>query len=201
MENEKDIFDLFRQESENWAETPPQEAWQRLEKRLVASPKRKQRPRRPLQLQLIGVIIAVLLLVVIGVGSWFVTFQHQEILRGQQAFRTLLFLKGSWAATDKKTVDILEWDMADSLHLTGEKSVYFDNIKLSKLPIILKNVGKDNILIFNNVSYFLKEVKNDSYFFESKKQEAIHLRKATTNDRFSISFGEGHIFVYKRLTP
>lgn len=197
MENEKDIFDIFREESEKLTETPPQEAWQRLEKRLVSTPKRK-RKRRPMQLQLVGVIVAVLLLVVIGVVSWFVTFQHQEILRGQRLYAGLRFLKGTWVTTDKKTLDKIEWNMPDSLSLIGEKSIYFEKIRLSKLPITLKNMGKNNVLLFNNTQYFLKEVKNETYFFESKADDKIRIRKSANEDRFTISFGEGNVFVYRR---
>ncbi len=196
MENEKDIFDLLREESEKLTETPPTEAWQRLEKRLKTTPKRK-RKRRPMELQLIGVIIAVLLLSVIGVVSWYITFQHQEILRGQRTFAGLRFLKGNWTLSDKKTLNTIEWEMKDSFNLTGEKSVFFDKIRLSKMPIQIKNLGKDNVLIFNNTTHYLKEVKNDAYFFESKTKETVHLRKAS-NDRFTISFGEGIVFVYKK---
>jgi hypothetical protein len=196
LENEKDIFDLLREESEKLTETPPTEVWQRLEKRLKTTPKRK-RKRHPMELQLIGVIIAVLLLSVIGVVSWYITFQHQEILRGQQTFAGLRFLKGNWSLSDKKTLNTIEWEMKDSFILTGEKSVYFDKIRLSKMPIQIKNVGKDNVLIFNNTTHYLKEVKNDAYFFESKTKETVHLRKAS-NDRFTISFGEGIVFVYKK---
>ena len=57
MENEKDIFDLLREESENLSEAPPSDAWQRLEKKLTKTRKIK-RKRRPMELQLIGVVVA-----------------------------------------------------------------------------------------------------------------------------------------------
>ena len=93
MENEKDIFDLLREESENLSETPPTEAWQRLEKRLSKTRKVK-RKRRPMQLQLVAISIAVILILLVGVVSWYVTKQHEDILRGQREFADLRFLNG-----------------------------------------------------------------------------------------------------------
>ena len=196
MENEKDIFDLLREESENLSESPPYEAWQRLEKKLTKTRKVK-RKRRPMELQLIGVVVAVLLLIVVGVVSWFVTFQHQEMLRGRQEFAGLRFLQGEWSLSDNKMRDVMVWQLSDSLTLEGEKSLFFSDKMISKAPIAIKNKGKSNILVFENKTYFLKNTTNDSFIFVSDKSQEVRLRKAN-NNRFTISFGEGIIFVFNR---
>lgn len=196
MKNEKDIFDLLREESENLSEAPPSDAWQRLEKKLTITRKTK-RKRRPMELQLIGVVVAVLLLIVIGVVSWFVTFQHQEVIKGRQEFAGMLFLRGEWSLSDNKMTDIMVWQLTDSLTLEGEKSLFFSDKLISKAPISIKNKGKSNILVFENKKYLLKSTTNDSFIFSSEKNQVVRLRKAT-NNRFTISFGEGIIFVFNR---
>ena len=196
MENEKDIFDLLREESENLSEAPPSDAWQRLEKKLTKTRKIK-RKRRPMELQLIGVVVAVLLLIVVGVVSWFVTFQHQEVLRGRQEFAGLRFLEGEWSLSDNKMKDVLVWLLPDSLTLEGEKSLFFSDKMISKAPISIRNKGKSNILVFENKTYFLKNTTNDNFIFVSEKNQEVRLRKAN-NNRFTISFGEGIIFVFNR---
>ena len=196
MENEKDIFDLLREESENLSETPPTEAWQRLEKRLTKTRKVK-RKRRPMQLQLVAICIAVILILLVSVVSWYVTKQHEDILRGRREFAGLRFLKGQWVSSDKKTLDVVAWDLKDSLLLMGEKSLYFGNNLISKTPVTIKNVGKDNILIYNNKNYLLKDIKNNTFIFNSKNGGEVRLRKAS-DDRFTLSFGEGMIFVFKK---
>ena len=196
MENEKDIFDLLREESENLSEAPPSEAWQRLEKKLTKTRKVK-RKRRPMELQLIGVVVAVLLLIVIGVVSWFVTFQHQEVLKGQQEFAGMRFLRGEWSLFDNKMTDVMVWQLTDSLTLEGEKSLFFGDKLISKASISIKNKGKSNVLVFENKPYFLKSTTNDNFLFSSEKNQEVRLRKAT-NNRFTISFGEGIIFVFNR---
>jgi hypothetical protein len=196
LDNEKDIFDLFRESSEDFTEQPPVEAWTRLEKRLVTVRKRKRPVRKPLQLQLPAIALAILLLLLIAV-SWFFTHQHQEILRGRKEFAQLYFLQGDWLASDKKTEDRLIWAFKDSLTLVGEKSLYFADNLLSKTPILIKNQGQNNVLIFNNKTYKLKEIVNETFIFKAKDEEEVRLRKADDN-RFTISFGEGMIFVFKR---
>lgn len=196
MENEKDIFDLLREESENLSEVPPSDAWQRLEKKLTKTRKIK-RKRRPMELQLIGVVVAVLLLIVVGVVSWFVTFQHQEVLRGRQEFAGLRFLEGEWSLLDNKMRDVMAWQLLDSLTLEGEKSLFFSDKIISKAPISIRNKGKSNILVFENKTYFLKNTTNNNFIFVSEKNQEVRLRKAN-NNRFTISFGEGIIFVFNR---
>ena len=150
-----------------------------------------------MELQLIGVVVAVLLLIVVGVVSWFVTFQHQEVLRGRQEFAGLRFLEGEWSLSDNKMRDVMAWQLLDSLTLEGEKSLFFSDKIISKAPISIRNKGKSNILVFENKTYFLKNTSNDNFIFVSEKNQEVRLRKAN-NNRFTISFGEGIIFVFNR---
>ena len=197
MDNEKDIFDRFRESSEDFTEQPPAEAWTRLEKRLVTVRKRKRLVRKPLNLQLPAITVAVILLIVVSALTWFFTHQHQEILRGRRAFAQLHFLQGQWHFSDKKTRDVMTWDFKDSLTLVGEKSLYFTQNLLSKTSIAIKNQGKNNVLVFNNKTYVLDEIVNETFIFLAKDKEQVRLRKAGDN-RFTMSFGEGIIFVFKR---
>jgi hypothetical protein len=150
-----------------------------------------------MELQLIGVVVAVLLLIVVGIVSWFVTFQHQEVLRGRQEFAGLRFLKGEWELSDNKMTDVMVWQLSDSLKLEGEKSLFFSDKLISKTPILIQNKGKNNILVFENKTYFLKSNNNNSFIFVSEKNQEVRLRQAHDN-RFTISFGEGIIFVFNK---
>ena len=198
MDNEKDIFDLIREGSENLTEQPPAEAWKRLEKRLTTVRKHKRPLRRPLQMQLTAVTVAVVLLLSLAAISWFITRQHEEILRGRREFAQLHFLKGQWLFSDKKAKDIMTWNFKDSLTLAGEKSLYFTNTLLSTTSVIIKNQGATNVLILNHkTQYELKQIVNNTFIFRAKNKEEVRLRKAT-DARFTLSFGEGIIFVFKR---
>lgn len=199
MEDKKDIFDILREESDNLTEVPPSDVWQRLETRLAKNRKVK-RMRRPMELHIIGIVIAVLLLISMGAISWFVTFQHQERLRGQRNFAELRFLNGEWSMSDKRILDVIVWDLNDSMSLMGEKSLYFNEKLISKTPVTIKNKGKENILTFENQPYYLKQITNNTFIFISSKGQEVRLRKAE-KDRFTISFGEGIIFVFNRKMP
>lgn len=196
MENEKDIFDLLREESENLSETPSQEAWKKLEKRLFKTRKSK-RPRRPMLLHLGIISLAVILILLLSIVGWFVTKQHQDIVKSRKEFAQLQFLDGRWVCIDLKTLDIMDWHMKDSLWMVADKSIYFQNDLLSKTSIAIKNSGKENIFVYNNQNYFLKYTENNIFVFESKKGEEIRLRKAG-DDRYTLSFGEGMIFLFKK---
>jgi hypothetical protein len=196
MSEKKDIFDLFREESEQLTETPSTEAWQRLETRLAVKRKQK-RKRRPLQLQLTIVSAIVGLLLVIGVVAWVAAKQHQDILRGQKQFKELYFLEGKWWALNGKVTDEWAWARRDSLLLTGSKSLILEDTLLTQTPVLLKNQGEINIFIFKNKIYKLREINNDTYSFFAKDGEEIRIRRQSF-DRFTISFGEGVIFTFKR---
>ena len=193
---EKDLFDLFREESDNLNETPPPAAWNRLEKRLSSTAKRKKK-RKPLQLQLVLVVAIVALLLLLGFVSWFVARQHEDLLRGRREFAELKFLRGEWSSNDGKTTDLMTWKLRDSLTFITNKMLYYDGTLISNTSLSIKNQGKDNVFNFNNQNYELKEIKNNTFIFKAKNRSEIRLRKST-DDRFTISFGEGMVFVFKK---
>jgi hypothetical protein len=189
LDNEKDIFDLFRESSEDFTEQPPAEAWTRLEKRLVTVRKRKRPVRKPLQLQLPVIIFTVILLFLIAI-TWFLTHQHQEILRGRKEFAQLHFLKGQWQFSEKKTVDIMTWDFKDSLTLMGEKSLYFTHNLLSKTPVAIKNQGKNNVLVFNNKTYMLQKIgMMVSFFYPRTRKKCAFVKPVKTVLRCRLGRG------------
>jgi hypothetical protein len=199
LENEKDIFDLLREQSEQLSEAPSTEAWQKLERKLKTT-RRTKTVRKPLRLQLVVVSALLGLLLIIAIVGWMATRQHEQILRGRQQFSQLHFLSGEWVFSDGKTTDNINWVLGDSLTLVGEKIVTYDENVLSKMAFTIKNQGRDNLFVFNNKQYFLKEVINNTFIFESKKKEEIKIRKSSDN-RFTISFGQGIVFVFRRDEP
>ena len=58
-----DLFDFFKKNESQLHERPPQQAWQKLEKRLDKSRKRKQRGIRFMQLGTVALILLLLLFV------------------------------------------------------------------------------------------------------------------------------------------
>ena len=174
MENEKDIFDLMREQSEQLTETPSTEAWQKLERKLKTT-RRPKRTRRPVRMQLAAISVLIGLLLIIGIVGWMAARQQEQILRGREQFSELRFLDGEWIFSDGKTTDKINWVLGDSLTLVGEKLLAYDSNVLSKMAFTIKNQGRDNLFIYNNKPYALKEVINNTFIFESKKKEEIKI--------------------------
>ena len=66
-----DLFDLFKEGESQLNERPSEQAWQKLEKRLEKSRRRKQRSIRFLQLGTVALVLILLLMTAIAVW-WFV---------------------------------------------------------------------------------------------------------------------------------
>lgn len=62
-----DLFDLFKESESQSHERPSEQAWEKLEKRLEKSRRRKRRGIRFLQLWVVGLIVLFLLLAAIMV--------------------------------------------------------------------------------------------------------------------------------------
>ncbi|NJN35157.1 MAG: hypothetical protein HC817_13795, partial [Saprospiraceae bacterium] len=144
MNEEKDLFNLFRESSKTLEEKPSDEAWQKLENRLSAKRKLKRSRRTP-QLQLLAVSVALTVLLSIGVASLYITKQNEDVLTAQKHFAALHFLEGEWIFSDGKTHDIWLCKSISPLQLTGEKKVYFGNTLLSMVSFSIKNQLKTNI--------------------------------------------------------
>jgi hypothetical protein len=199
LENEKDIFDSFREQSEQLSEAPSTEAWQKLERKLKTT-RRPKRTRRPVQMQLVVVSAIIGLLMIMGIVGWMAARQQEQILRSREQFSQLRFLDGEWVFSDGKTTDKINWVLGDSLTLVGEKMLAYDENVLSKMAFTIKNQGRDNLFIYNNKPYALKAVINNTFIFESKKKEEIKIRKSS-DKRFTVSFGKGIVFVFRRDEP
>jgi hypothetical protein len=199
LENEKDIFDILREQSEQLTETPSTKAWDKLERKLKTN-RRPKTKRRPVNMQLAAVSLLIGLLMIIGIIGWMAARQQEQILRGRQEFAQLHFLDGEWTFSDGKTTDKVNWVLGDSLTLVGEKILAYDDNILSKMAFTIKNQGRENLFVFNNKPYTLKKVINNTFIFESKKKEEIKIRKSSDN-RFTVSFGQGIVFVFRRNEP
>ncbi len=66
-----DLFDFFKENESQLHERPPEQAWQKLEKRLDKSRKRKQRGIRFMQLGTVA--LALLLLLLAAAMVWYFT--------------------------------------------------------------------------------------------------------------------------------
>ena len=199
MENEKDIFDHLREQSEQLTEIPSTNAWKKLEGKLKTT-RRAKRARKPVRMQLAVVSAIIGLLFIMGIISWLTTRQQEQILRGRNQFAQLYFLEGEWIFSDGKTTDKINWVLGDSLTLVGEKTVLYESNTLSKMAFTIKNQGRENLFIFNNKPHVLKEIINNTFIFESKKKEEIKIRKSA-GSRFTISFGQGIVFIFRKNEP
>jgi hypothetical protein len=196
LDNEKDIFDLLRESSDNLTEQPSAEAWTRLERKLKTTRKTK-RKRRPMLLQITVVTGIILLLFTVAMASWYITHQHQQILRGKQRFAAMQFMMGEWTFSDKKATDVMTWELKDSATIVGEKFLYLDDLLISRFPVLIRNQGKDNVLVFNNKFYTLSDMRYETFIFKAKDNEEVKIRKIA-DDRYTLSFGEGIVFVFKK---
>ena len=194
---EKDLFDLFREKSENLIEQPRAETWQRLEKRLVSSHKRRQK-RKPVPTQWLVVTAMMVLIAIVGGVSWVVTREHEAILRGQKQYASLAFLKGRWTASEGKTGDELVFETTDSMILRGVKTLTFKDILVANDTFLIQNKGKNIVFRYKKQDYKLKSNDNQTFKFMNVDGSVILLRQSADN-RFTLSFGEGVVFVYKRM--
>ena len=194
---EKDLFDLFREESENLVEQPQAETWQRLEKRLVSSRKRRQK-REPVPTHWLVVAATILLIAIGGVVSWVVAREHEAMLRNQKHFAALQFLAGSWVASEGKIADSLVFDATDSTILRGIKTLNYKGDLLKNDTLLIQKKGKYIGLMYENQAYTLKNADPDTFIFSANNGSVVRLRK-TMAGRFTLSFDEGMVFIYKKV--
>ena len=194
---EKDLFDMFREESENLVEQPQAETWQRLEKRLVSSRKRRQK-RTPVPTHWLVVAATILLIVIVGVVSWVVTREHEAILKGQKQFAALQFLQGRWSASEGKIEDELIFEAKDSTILRGVKILKFKEVLVKNDTFLIERNGKHIVFLHKNQNYILKDNNNQTFTFTTTNKATVRLRKST-EERFTLSFDEGGVFVYKKM--
>ena len=107
MGEEKDIFDLFREGSEELVERPSERVWRQLDRRL--DKRRRVGRRRPLGMQLTVVTAILGLLLLVGVVGWYVTREHEIRFRANLAFEGLRVLEGRWENVDRETTDKMVW--------------------------------------------------------------------------------------------
>ena len=215
---EKDLFDMFREGSENLTEQPATESWKRLERRLTSA--RETQKRRPMPLQLMVVVATVALLLTAAVVNWVVARDHQMRLKNQNAFDSLQFLIGKWSASEGNVIDELVFepqtqnsksdpqnsksetqnsklDPQNSKILRGIKTLQFKDLPIQTDTFLIENQGKKTIFKIKNQVYELKNVGNSAFLFVAEDGSVIRLRQGETG-RFTLSFGEGQIFSYKK---
>jgi hypothetical protein len=197
---EKDLFDLFREGSESLTEQPTTDSWKRLESRLASSRETKKK-RRPLPLQLMVVAATVALLITAGVVNWVVAREHEARLKTQKQFESLEFLVGKWSASEGKVVDELVFNMQELTKntkiLRGVKTVKFKDLPVQTDTFSLENKGKYLAFSTKNQVYPLKNVGNSAFLFVASDGSVVRLRQSS-DTRFTLSFGEGQIFLYRK---
>lgn len=196
---EKDLFDMFREGSESLTEQPTRDTWQRLERRLASAKATKK--RKPLPLQLMVVVATVALLITAGIVNWVVARDHQARLKNQKDFENLQFLVGKWSASEGNVVDELVFEAdktsKEAKILRGLKTLAFKDLPVQRDTFLLENKGKQTVFTLKNQVYQLKNVSNSAFLFVAADGSVMRLRKAS-EDRFTLSFGEGQIFLYKK---
>ena len=190
---------MFREGSESLTEQPTRDTWHRLERRLASSKATKK--RKPLPLQLMVVVATVALLITAGIVNWVVAQDHQARLKNQKDFDSLQFLVGKWSASEGNVIDelVFEADKAsrNPKILRGLKLLTFKDLPVQRDTFLLENKGKQTVFTVKNQVYELKNVNNAAFLFIAADGSVIRLRQASA-DRFTLSFGEGQIFLYKK---
>ena len=198
--DEKDIFDLLREESEK-IETPPSpDSWQRLERKLTARNKRR-RPRREVKLQLTAVAATLALLILVGGVSYWVARTHSSLIKSENEFKSLSFLAGHWESNNsERTKAHLAFVKVGTSQIYGEQKLSFeDSTTLSTTPLSIQRENNSIVLFFDNQKYTLQNIENQVFIFLSEGKKEIRLRQATA-DKFTLSFEGGMIFVFRK-TP
>jgi hypothetical protein len=204
---EKDLFDMFREGSESLTEQPTRDSWKRLERRLASSRETKKK-RRPVPLQLMVVAATVALLVTAGLVNWVVAREHQARLKNQKEFDSLQFLVGKWSASEGNIVDEFTFDTQNTVDLPqnasktaailrGIKNVRFKDLPVQSDTFLLENKGKQTNFTVKNQAYQLKNIENSAYLFVASDGSVVRLRQSNEG-RFTLSFGEGQIFLYRK---
>jgi hypothetical protein len=204
---EKDLFDMFREGSESLTEQPANDSWKRLERRLASSRETKKK-RRPVPLQLMVVAATVALLVTAGLVNWVVARDHQARLKNQKEFDGLQFLVGKWSASEGNIVDELTFEAQNVANLPqnasktaailrGIKNVRFKDLAVQSDTFLLENKGKQTIFTVRNQAYQLKNIENSAYLFVASDGSTVKFRQGGEG-RFTLSFGEGQIFLYRK---
>ena len=208
---EKDLFDLFREGSESLTEQPTTDSWKRLESRLTSARETKKK-RRPIPLQLMVVGATVALLLTAGVVNWVVAREHEVRLKSQKQFESLQFLVGKWSASEGKVIDELVFDVQELSKtdkilndmksrlpsgLRGVKTVKFKDLPIQTDTFLLENKGKYLAFTTKNQVYPLKNVGNSAFLFVAADGSIVRLRQSSET-RFTLSFGEGQTFLYRK---
>jgi hypothetical protein len=197
---EKDLFDMFREGSESLTEQPTNDSWKRLENRLASSRETKKK-RRTMPLQLMVVVATVALLITAGVVNWVVAREHEARLKSQKQFESLQFLVGKWSASEGKVVDEIVFDTLSAPKnakiLRGVKTVQFKDLPVQTDTFLLENKGKYIAFSTKNQVYPLKNVGNSAFLFVASDGSVVRLRQSNAS-RFTLSFGEGQIFLYRK---
>ena len=197
MKSEKDPFDMFREESENLVEQPQAETWQRLEKRLATSLKRRQK-RKPVATQGVVLAVMVVLILILGVASWVITKEHEAILRGRKQFAQLQFLEGRWSASEGKIGDEFIFNAQDSSILRGVKTLTFKETLIERETFLIENKGKNTFFTHKDQKYKLKNSDNQTFTFVANDGSVVRLRQSSDR-RFTLSFDVGKVFAYRKM--
>jgi hypothetical protein len=206
---EKDLFDMFREGSENLTEQPATDSWKRLERRLASAKATKK--RKPLPLQLMVVVATVALLLTAAVVNWVVAKDHQARLKNQKDFESLQFLVGKWSASEGNVIDELAFEPQNAAIsskesqnapknvkiLRGVKTLHFKDLPVQTDTFLLENQGKKTIFTARNQVYELKNIGNSAFLFIASDGAVVRLRNSG-DERFTLSFGEGQIFLYRK---
>jgi hypothetical protein len=200
---EKDLFDMFREGSESLTEQPTKDSWKRLERRLASSRETKKK-RRPIPLQLTAVVATVILLLTAGVVNWVVAREHQARLKNQKDYDGLQFLVGKWSASEGNVVDELVFEPKITQNtpqkveiLRGVKKIQFKDLPVKTDTFSLENRGRHTFFATKNQDYALQSIVNAAYLFVAKDGSTVRLRQSSEG-RFTLSFGEGQIFLYRK---
>jgi hypothetical protein len=163
LENEKDIFDQFRESSEDITEQPSAQLWQKLERRLET---KKKKSRRPLTIQTSVIISIIALLLTMAITAYIALKQQEAKLNTETQFKNLKKLSGNWKTLtptgvnkDEYTKDEMIWGTVDSNTLIGDchqtkqgKFIKFTSWLITKtdtkIYCSLNQTGKPNNEIF-----------------------------------------------------
>ncbi len=199
MNTEKDIFEQFHEAADTLTEQPTERTWNALERRLDAAAKRRRPKRHGIPTQLIlATLSSLVLILLLSVIGWFVTFQQHQIQEGRKKMEQLNYIVGKFQTTpNTKTMNLLALT-SNTDAMIGYKAIYLDGALLSTVEIAVHRIGKDVFFIYDQKNkYKLTQISKNIATFDAQSNPKSTLRlEQLPNETFAMQFDDGTRFVF-----
>lgn len=195
METDNDFFEKLRAHSEQLAETPQAQTWQRLASRLKKAKKQTHKVNF-LSFSFFNIsILAIILIVSISVLAY---IQYRNTLRKEQSF--LFFSNfqkytGVWKSEINETREEIFINSDTPNRISFSKIIFFKRDTIRKINFSLERKSNKNFFIENEKKFSEKKILQNEIFFESGA-EKINILLDDKNHRLVFIYPERNTTIY-----